>query len=212
MLPVAGRPFLEHLLRYLGRQGVRRAVLCVGHRGAAIRAHFRDGDAVGLSLVYSEERELLGTGGALRQAVSLVTGGTVVALNGDSFVRLDLPAMLARHLSPPAPATVALVRVSDTSRFGAVQLEEAGSRITRFGEKSAVGPGLINAGVYLLQRKEIERIPAGVVSFEHDVLPGLAARGARGFITQGLFADIGTPEDYGRLAAAPGRLLAAVTA
>ena len=66
MMPIAGHPFLEYLLRYLRGQGVRRVVLCVGYGADRIREHFGSGRGVGLDLVYSVESELLGTGGALK--------------------------------------------------------------------------------------------------------------------------------------------------
>ena len=211
MVPIAGRPFLEYLLRYLRSGGIRRAVLCVGHRADLIRAHFGSA-AVDLELSYSMEEQLAGTGGALKLGAALTSESPVFVLNGDSFAQVDLHAMRRFHGAQNARLTIALAAVNDAGRFGAVQVDPGNGEITAFGEKARSGPGLINAGVYLIERDVVAQIPDGVTSFEHDVLPRWVGRGAFGFMTQGLFIDIGVPEDYRRLAAAPGELLAAVAA
>jgi len=212
MVPIAGRPFLEYLLRYLAREGIRRAVLCVGHRWETIRTHFGAGDEVGLTVAYSVEDQLAGTGGALKLGAALATEFPLLALNGDSFTTFDLAAMRRFHSERNARLTIALTGVNDASRFGAVRADSRSGEIQAFGEKSHSGAGLINAGVYLVERDVIAQIPDGVTSFEHDVLPRWIGKGAYGFVSQGLFVDIGLPEDYRRLAAAPGALLAAVGA
>src|SRR5437773_9112157 len=108
MAPVAGRPFLEYVLLYLHRAGVRRAVLCVGHRAESIRAHFGSGGAFGIDVEYSVERDLLGTGGALRLGARAAGAPAFLALNGDSFAEVDLPAMVAFHRERRARVTMAL--------------------------------------------------------------------------------------------------------
>ena len=210
MVPIAGRPFLEYLLRYLRGQGVRRAVLCLGHRSEAIRAHFGAGDAVGVELTYSVEDQLVGTGGALKLGASLASDYPVLALNGDSFTKVDLREMRRFHDARKAKLTIALTAVADASRFGAVQLDSASGQVRSFGEKSRSGAGLVNAGMYLVDRDVVVGISDGVTSFEHDVLPRWVGKGACGFVSTGMFVDIGLPEDYRRLAEAPGAFLEAV--
>jgi NDP-sugar pyrophosphorylase family protein len=212
MVPIAGRPFLEHLLDFLRDSGVRRVVLCVGHGAEAIQSHFGSGADLGLEISYSVERELLGTGGAIKCGVRIGNGRTSLVLNGDSFVELDLEALLQFHQRAAAPMTAALVGVEDTGRFGAVVLDPATGLVREFGEKRRSGPGLINGGVYLIERNVADRIPSGVVSFERDFLPGLVQNGLHGFVTQGFFVDIGVPEDYHRLADHPQAFLAAAGA
>jgi NDP-sugar pyrophosphorylase family protein len=212
MVPVAGRPFLEYLLQYLRRAGLGRAVLCVGHRAELIREHFGSGASVGMELVYSTEEQLAGTGGALKLGAAMTSDFPVLALNGDSFAEVDLAAMRHFHGERRAQLTIALTAANDISRFGAVQVDPVNGGIVAFGEKSRSGPGLINAGVYLIGRDVVAQIPEGVTSFERDVLPRWVGKGAYGFVSHGLFLDIGMPEDYRRLAAAPGALLAAVAA
>lgn len=194
MVPIAGRPFLEYLLRYLRNEGVHRAVLCVGHGGEAIKSHFGSGGSLGLDIAYSAEEQLAGTGGALKLGAALTSDSPVFALNGDSFAQVDLRAMRRFHGQQNARLTIALAAVNDAKRFGAVRVDPDGGGIEAFGEKSRSGPGLINAGVYLIERDVVDQIPDGVTSFERDVVPRWVGRGACGFVTHGLFIDIGVPD------------------
>jgi D-glycero-alpha-D-manno-heptose 1-phosphate guanylyltransferase len=210
MAPVAGRPFLEHLLIFLRDQGVRRVVLCVGHGADAIRAHFETGRALGLEIEYTVEKEPRGTGGAIKLGLEAAGAPTCFVLNGDSYVQIYLREMLAAHRLAGGWVILALARVTDTARFGAVEMDRTTHQIWTFGEKARGGPGLISAGVYLMDSDVASAIPQGMVSIEKDVLPTMVARGVYGFVTDGLFIDIGVPEDYRRLAAEPEAFLSAV--
>ncbi|MGC3996245.1 MAG: nucleotidyltransferase family protein [Anaeromyxobacter sp.] len=195
LAPVAGRPFLEHVLADLDRQGFERVVLAVGWRRELVRGHFGDRFR-GLSVAYSEEIEPLGTGGAVRQAVALAGPGPCFALNGDTWLDLDYPAMLAAHRAAGARVSMAVREVPDVGRFGALDL--AGGRVTRFREKGGTGPGFINAGVYLLEAGVFEGLglPAAF-SIEKDLLqPQLAALAPLAWVASGRFIDIGVPDDY----------------
>ena len=97
MAPTAGKPFLQYLVEWLRDQGFDDLVLCVGHRADQVRAHFGDGRRWGVQVAYAVERTPLGTAGALKNAGEHVTGTTLV-LNGDSYLEVDLRAMIARVL------------------------------------------------------------------------------------------------------------------
>ncbi len=209
LLPIAGRPFLEYLVRYLRQAGVRRIVLAVGFRADAVAAHFGSGAALGVEIAYSEEESLLGTGGAIRQACQHVERWPVLVLNGDSFVAADYASMLAVHQARGVAATIGLAHVPDSGRFGRAELDADGM-LKGFSEKGATGPGLVNAGVYLLEERALQCIPAGPSSFEREGLPALVAQGACGVVAPGGFVDIGIPDDYQRLANEPSLLLRAV--
>jgi D-glycero-alpha-D-manno-heptose 1-phosphate guanylyltransferase len=193
---VAGRPFAAWLLDQLAAAGFREAVLCVGWQAdLVVRAL---GDAHGpLRLRYSREASPLGTAGALRRALPLLAGERAMVMNGDSYCDADLAAAWAWHDDVGSQATLLLAEVSDTSRFGRVELGDDGS-ICRFVEKQqGGGPGLVNAGIYLLSRARIEAIPPDApLSLEHDVFPGWVGRGLRGRVASGRFLDIGTPRSY----------------
>lgn len=196
--PVAGRPFLAHLLEWLGRHGVRDVVLCTGHGAAEVRDALGEGRAFGVTLTYSEEPEPLGTGGALRHAAAHVTGPSLVA-NGDTLLECD-PWMLERaRWQGGALGAVALFRVDDARSRGRVEID--GARITRFVEKDASfgGPAWVNGGLYAFSPVLWRRLPAGVSSLEREVLPALAAEGRlAGLTVEGEFHDIGTPESWAR--------------
>ena len=196
MVEVASRPFLEWLLAGLRADGVLRVVLCIGHMGQVVRAHFRDGSNLGQEIAYSEDPELLGTGGALRKALPLLETDPVLVLNGDSYCEVDVPAFLAWHQERKARGSLALVHVPDTGRYGRVHLDGSG-RILHFEEKGRSDPGWINAGVYLLARPLVASIPADrAVSIERELFPDWVEAGLYGFPTPGRFIDIGTPESY----------------
>lgn len=198
LAPVAGRPFVEWLLLALRAQGVRRVVLSTGYKGEMVDAACGDGARLGLELAYAREETPLGTGGGVRHALSLVASERVVVLNGDSFCPLDLRRLTEAHDRAGALATLLLVPVSDCGRYGAVEVADDG-RVRSFREKSpGLGPGLINAGVYLCERRALDAIPPDTpVSLERDTFPSLIGRGLYATVGEGPFLDIGTPESYG---------------
>ncbi|MDH5566748.1 MAG: nucleotidyltransferase family protein [Myxococcales bacterium] len=201
LAPVAGRPFLAWLLVALERQGVRKVVLSTGYRAEAIEA-FAEGARVEfgarLELVCVRDPRPLGTGGALRNVAAAVRGDRVLVLNGDSYCPFDVRRLQRLHVAHSARASVWLARVEDAGRFGAVTLAEDG-RITAFREKSAsAGAGLVNAGIYLLERAALDELPASApLSLEREVFPQwLAAGGLYGLVGGEPLIDIGTPESY----------------
>jgi len=197
LAPVGGRPFLSIVLGQLRDHGFNSAVLSVGYRHELIRRAFGD-RFDGLALQYAIEDKPLGTGGAIRLAARSCSDSDVFVLNGDSYTEVDFAAMQARHSRAGAALTVCAVEVADASRYGRVIV--ANSRITGFAEKGASGPGLINAGVYLMRRDLLEAFALPeVFSFEHDVLAArLDEIRPLVYPTRGRFVDIGVPEDYAR--------------
>jgi NDP-sugar pyrophosphorylase family protein len=193
---VGGRPFLAYLLDQLIAVGIKSAVLCTGYLGHQVQTTFGDSYA-GLRLVYSQEASPQGTAGALRVALPLVESDCVLVLNGDSFCQTNLPALWVSHLVRGAEATILLTQVPDTGRYGRVQVEADG-RVWRFDEKGGEsGPGWINAGIYVLNRRLLGTIPrSGAVSLERAMFPVWIGRGLYGFQSTGRFLDIGTPEAY----------------
>lgn len=197
MAPVAGRPFLAFILDLLAAQGVRRAVLATGYKGHCIvegfGAHWN-----GLELAYSHEESPLGTGGALAQAAQLVNGDSFFVLNGDTYLRLDFAAFDASVRASGARLGMALARVPDVGRYGAVLLDS--DRVVGFQEKGRLGAGFINAGTYLVRRELLQPFAGlGQFSFETEVLrPTVAAEPVQGYTATAGFIDIGVPEDYAR--------------
>jgi mannose-1-phosphate guanylyltransferase len=199
MLPVAGVPFLTHQLARLAAVGVEHVVLATSYRPEVFEAHFGDGSALGLRVDYVTETEPLGTGGAIRNVVPMLTSGRsdpVVVLNGDVLSGHDIAAQLKVHGEGKAAVTLHLVRVGDPRAFGSVPTDDQG-RVTAFVEKSPEPVSdQINAGCYVFRRDVIDAIPAGdVVSVERVTFPQLLAAGepVLGYVDTSYWLDVGTP-------------------
>jgi D-glycero-alpha-D-manno-heptose 1-phosphate guanylyltransferase len=193
---IHGRPFLAYLLDQLESEGIQHVVLCTGYMSEQVERAL--GCRYGrLVIEYSTERSPLGTGGSLRQALPLARSSTVLCMNGDSWCEADLAHFYRFHNRNGLQASILLTKVPDVRRYGQVEMGEF-NRILRFREKSAEsGPGLINSGVYLLERALVAAIPAGrAVSLEREMFPGWVKGGIQGFPSDGRFIDIGTPESY----------------
>lgn len=197
---VGDKPFLAVQLEALRDRGARHFVLCVGHMADHIEAALGDGSALGARISYSRDGEtLLGTGGALKRAEAHFAPAAVV-VNGDTFLDLDLQRLVRTHESARARgavATLTLAHLPDAGRFGAVELR--GSRVVRFCEKGASGPGWVNAGAYVIERDLLNRVrPNEAVSLERDVFPAALRDGLQlaAVPHEESFADIGTPDDY----------------
>jgi histidinol-phosphate phosphatase family protein len=193
---VGARPFLAYLLDQLAAGGCRSVALCTGYLGERISAAF--GKNYGpLRLSYSQEREPLGTGGALRLALSHLESDPVLVMNGDSYCDIDLKAFWDWHCQREAPVSMALARVAKSDRYGQVKLD-AGGQIFEFAEKhEKSGAGWINAGIYLVSQQVLQSIPAeGCISLERDVLTRWVGHGLCGYMSLRPFLDIGTPEDF----------------
>jgi NDP-sugar pyrophosphorylase family protein len=151
-----------------------------------------------MQLGYSVEATPLGTGGAIRAAARVIGCEQLLVLNGDTFFDVDY-----RQLVQEAPARTDLIacrRVEDVGRYGAVQLDASG-RVMALAEKGAQGPGLINGGIYVLQREAIAAWPEPVFSIETNYFPKrLAAERLHGTACEGSFIDIGVPGDLKRAA------------
>lgn len=212
LAPVAGRPFLYYLIRQLTVHGFRDIVLSTGHLGEKIVESFGDGRDLGIHIDYSNEDRPAGTGGAVRLAEKHLEGDEFFVLNGDSFLDVDLEKLVEAHREHTAQVTMALARVDDTSRYGGVSVD-ASAKITRFEEKRAGAcPGLINAGIYVLDKKIFDRIPnePRPVSLEREVFPTLLGEEFYGHVVEAFFWDIGVPDDYAALCAHPEPLFKAL--
>jgi NDP-sugar pyrophosphorylase family protein len=203
LAPVEGRPFLDYQLEYLASEDVRKVVLSLGYRAEMVLEHLAATKSpVGVETIV--EACPLGTGGAIALARSTLLSDPVIVLNGDTWLEVDLTAMLAAHrASPYALATLACVSVDDAGRYGSVELGSDGAVAAFIEKNGSSSAGLINGGVYSLS---VQLLDALVVtpnlSLERDVLPHLPAGALRAHIVRDAdFLDIGTPESYARAAA-----------
>ena len=193
---VLGRPFLTYLLDQLSSAGAQEVILCAGYMGDRVQEVY--GDVYkSLHLLYSQEEEPLGTGGALRLALPRFRSDTVLVMNGDSYIHADLSSYVDWFFQIDRKASLLLAKVPDTSRYGMVKVEKDES-VSVFEEKEkAKGAGWINAGVYLVKTSLLKSIPSGIAfSLEREFFPSLVGNGLFGYRSKGRFIDIGTPESY----------------
>jgi len=196
MAPIGGRPFLEILLSFLSRNGFTRVVLAVGYMANVIVDHFGH-TFKNLELDYTIEDTPLGTGGAVRLAMTKTTADHVYVFNGDTFLDLEIlnvEALWKRHKEQIMVAR----EMDNTARYGRLVVNE--SKITGFQEKGVSGRGLINAGCYVLRKNALADFPAGqAFSLEVDYFQKkLQDINLYFFSTNAHFIDIGIPEDFAR--------------
>ncbi|MGD0913351.1 MAG: nucleotidyltransferase family protein [Terracidiphilus sp.] len=197
MVQVGGRPFLEILVDRLVESGFDRLILSVGHLAGVIEDHF-GGAWRGVPVDNVAEEEPLGTGGAIRKALGRISANSAFVFNGDTWLDVDYGAMNDLHQRTRACITVALAHVSDTARFGGVELQDG--KVVSFIDKGRAGEGWINGGVYVLSRDFPwpENLPDRF-SFETDILlPLLPSLDHAVYLSSGRFIDIGVPEDLDR--------------
>jgi NDP-sugar pyrophosphorylase family protein len=209
LAPVAGQPFLGHLLTLLSRFGPCRVVMSLGYKANAVQEFLASYPIPGLAIESCVEPEALGTAGAIRFARPLLRSDPVLILNGDSFADADLCALVERQRTSHALATVLCVAHENGDRYGRVTVDQKGL-IERFIEKGVGdgGAGIINAGVYAVSTRLLDQVAAGTArSWEHDVLEAAPAGTLAAAVGRYTFIDIGTPES---LAQAQGLFAATV--
>jgi D-glycero-alpha-D-manno-heptose 1-phosphate guanylyltransferase len=195
MAPVAGKPFLESVLRWLVGCGVQKAVLSVGYKWEVIRDHF--GMVFeGMEIRYAVEEVPLGTGGAVALAMRETVSQQILVVNGDTIFPIDVSRLIALQAGRGTGATLALKPMTNFDRYGTVELKDG--RIEAFLEKSHRDQGLINGGIYAMDRNFLSDrgLPARF-SLEQDVLEKESGSGRLyGEVFDAPFLDIGIPEDY----------------
>jgi NDP-sugar pyrophosphorylase family protein len=196
MLPVAGKPFLEHVIGSFARCGLRDFVILTGYRSESIVAHFGDGAHLGLSIEYSIEQEPLGTAGSLREARAML-GDRFLLTYGDVYRDHDYAGFAAAHRA----SCLAVYRYQSgltTISCGNVALDDAGTHVALFrkGDPELELP-YVDAGFALLEEGALDLLGGtGAASLEEQVYPPLAAKGMlEAEIVEGRFFDIGNPAD-----------------
>jgi D-glycero-alpha-D-manno-heptose 1-phosphate guanylyltransferase len=195
MVITAGQPFLHYVLTYLANQWIDRVILSVGYLAEQIIDYVGDGKEWHINVEFSQEKEPLGTGGALSLA-SQNLAEPFFALNGDTLFLVDLTRFAEFHRTMKACASLALMHSLNVVPHGCVKLDED-QHIVEFTEKpKSSGAAFISGGVYILQPEVFNNFPSGKpFSVERQVFPHLAKQGLlAGFVQQAYFSDIGTPE------------------
>jgi D-glycero-alpha-D-manno-heptose 1-phosphate guanylyltransferase len=199
MAPVAGRPFLEHLLDYWIAKGVGEFVISIGYKAETITSHFGE-RYKGARIRYAIEDHPMGTGGAMRLGSRTVPSLTpFLVMNGDTFLGVSLVDFVACHMARGGEVTLALAPNPGGGRFDLVEMADNSRIVSLKGRAQTTGDGWINGGLYLFQNaRPLDDLGSGPCSFENEVLPSWIAAGRAlfGSPTQGRFIDIGVPEDY----------------
>jgi mannose-1-phosphate guanylyltransferase len=201
LIPVHGKPLVEHLIDLFKKYDIKDIVLSVGYKKEKIMQHFGDGTQLGVNISYIEEAEEspLGTAGPLRKARELLTD-TFIVTNGDELKDINLEEMYEVHKNNKARVTIALTTVADPSQYGCAEL--SGSRILRFIEKppkEKAPSNLINSGLYIVEPDALDVIPDGFAMLEKDVFPIVAYKGGLfGYPFSGQWMDTGNLERWER--------------
>ncbi len=161
MVPVVGRPVMEHIVRLLRGHGFTEVIANLHHFPDAVRDHFGDGSEHGLELSYSFEEALLGTAGGVRNAAGFFGDESFLVISGDALTDIDLSAMRAAHESHDGAATLAVKPVDDTSQYGVVVTGSDG-RVQGFQEKPDPAEALsdlCNCGIYMFRPQIFDFFP-----------------------------------------------------
>ncbi|MFQ5908917.1 MAG: sugar phosphate nucleotidyltransferase [Thermoplasmata archaeon] len=202
LLPVAGEPCIDFVLRSLASAGFREIIVATSYMSDRVIKRIGDGLDYDASILYSFETAPAGTAGAVKILEDFVDGTFVVA-SGDVLADVNLKKLYDEHVERGALATMALTRAEDTSQFGVVEVDAEG-RLIRFQEKPTPEEAfsdLINAGIYVLEPEVLRYVPERkAFDFSRDLFPVLLGKGEALYGTEleGLWMDIGRPEDLWR--------------
>ena len=200
MVPILNRPFLEHLVSYLEKHGMKDIILAMGCLPDPIRGYFGDGDGFGVRITYVVEEPPLGTAGAVKNAGAFLDEPFIV-FNGDILTEIDLTAMMKHHREVKPKASIALTPVDNPTIYGVVETDAQGM-VKRFVEKpnwDEVTSNMINAGIYILDPEVLAHVPASsYCMFENYLFPRLLDMDEPilSYPSDAYWIDIGTPEKY----------------
>lgn len=199
MIPVHGRPILEHIVEHLREFNIRDIIISTDYLGEKIREYFGDGSKMGVRITYIENDKPTGTAPPLKLAKNFLAGNPFILWHGDVLADIDLMDLIDFHEEHKKLVTMALTSVIDPSEYGAVRLH--GNNIVDFKEKAGKGPDisrLINAGIYVIDPNAIEYVPKKTISYlEKDVLPELIKKNNLcGYVFEGKWYDVSTPAIY----------------
>lgn len=193
LVPIAEKPFIQHLVSAFQELGIQHLVLCLGYKSESFKASIEGFKKSGLQVSISEEKTPLGTGGAIRNAKKFLPEKTPFLIaNADTYFHGDLKSFFS--FQPDDLGALGLFQVPDISRFGSVEIQ--GNKVVAFKEKTGQGPGYVNSGLVILNPKALNQFPEiSSFSLEKDFLQ-LQAHRLNAITLQGKFFDIGLPSSY----------------
>ena len=200
MVPIVGKPCMEHIIDLLRRHDMTEVVVTVAFMPQAIRSYFGDGESLGIDIDYSVEEQPLGTAGSVRLARERLDE-TFIVISGDALCDVDLTELVEAHKAKGAAVTIGLKSVDNPLEFGIVVTDEDG-RVERFLEKPSWGQvfsDTINTGIYVLEPEVLRHIPAdGPYDFSKELFPLLLEMGRPiyGHVLGGYWQDIGNLDQF----------------
>ncbi|MDR2477133.1 MAG: D-glycero-beta-D-manno-heptose 1,7-bisphosphate 7-phosphatase [Treponema sp.] len=204
MIPVCGKPILEHQLECLKKNGLTDIVLVVGHLGQKIKDYFGSGNKFGCSISYYTETEPLGTAGALYRLPEL--SDDFILLNGDIIFDIDFSRMIAFHRERKAWATLA-VHPNSHPFDSALIISDAANKVTGWLNKEderLYYKNQVNSGVHILSKELLANCPQAKekIDLDRDILkPSIPSGRVFAYATPEYIKDMGTPERYAQVSA-----------
>jgi mannose-1-phosphate guanylyltransferase/phosphomannomutase len=200
MVPIVGKPCMEHILELLRDHGMNEVIVTVAFLPQAIRSYFGTGETLGLDIQYSVEESPAGTAGSVRLA-SDALDDTFLVISGDALCDVDLTKLIEFHREREASVTIGLKSVDNPLEFGIVVTDEDG-KIERFLEKPSWGQvfsDTINTGIYVIEPEVLRHIPTDrPYDFSKELFPLLLEMGRPmyGYVMDGYWQDIGNLDQY----------------
>lgn len=208
MTVIAGEPFVVNIIKYIKKYGIDDIIFATGYKCDEVEKFFGKDYYFGMRVSYAKETEPLGTGGAIRNAFSLIKDENILILNGDTLFPAEIDLLRKVHENYNSDLSIACKSIEEKSRYGTIKFKRLekldrdirGGIIESFDEKieeKVVDESFINGGIYIVKKSLIETIESGkMISFEKELIPKWLKEGKiiSGIISEEKFIDIGTPE------------------
>src|SRR5579885_1307865 len=205
MVPIVGKPVMEHIIELLRKHGVTDIIATLQYLPGVIQDYFGDGSAFGVNLTYSVEDQPLGTAGSVKYAMQYLDD-TFLVISGDAITDFDLTRIVEFHKARRAVATLTLYHVPNPLEYGVIITDEEG-RIQQFLEKPSWGEvfsDTVNTGIYVLEPSAMGEVPEGeTYDFSQQLFPKLLSERAAlyGYVAPGYWCDVGNLPEYMRATA-----------
>jgi len=195
MLPIGGKPILEHLIDWTKKNGIKSIVLCVSYLRETIEDHFGDGERFGIKIEYAVSKKQLATAGQLKTAEKFIEGN-FVCMYGDSIFNFNLKNMIKQHSTKKALITMSLNEYKTNLPYGVIKTSRSG-RVISWDEKPEIKAN-VNMGCYIMNSKVFNLIPKNKPYGMDEVIKKAMKRKdiVNSFITKKGFSDIGNKESY----------------
>ncbi len=199
---IRDKVFLDIIIENILSYGFKNIILCIGHLKDKIKEHYNYINYINCNIIYSEEDQPLGTGGALKNAQNLINNDPFIVMNGDSICDINFINLINFHINKNALLSMVLSEYispnSTLHSYGNVDVDKS-QRIINFNEKSSYNRNnkLINGGIYVMQKEIFNYMPQNNFSLEYHLFPKIIdEHRCYGFLTDKMVIDIGTPERY----------------